>query len=110
MQQPIGFFDSGIGGLSVLHEALQLLPHEHFLYFADSDNAPYGVRSKAEVRDLLLHALDFLAGFDPQAIVVACNTATSAAIGDARQRYPFPVIGNRGRRPHLLDAAFRCAR
>lgn len=93
MQQPIGFFDSGIGGLSVLHEALQLLPHEHFLYFADSDNAPYGVRSKAEVRDLLLQALDFLAGFDPQAIVVACNTATSAAIGDARQRYPFPVIG-----------------
>ncbi len=91
--QPIGFFDSGIGGLSVLHEALKVLPKEHYLYFADSDNAPYGIRSKSEVRDLLLHALDFLAERDPKAIVVACNTATSAAIGDARARYAFPVIG-----------------
>lgn len=90
---PIGFFDSGIGGLSVLHEALKKLPNEHFLYYADSDYAPYGVRPKSEVRDLLLQALDFLAERDPQAIVVACNTATSAAIEDARRRYAFPVIG-----------------
>lgn len=91
--QPIGFFDSGIGGLSVLHEALKVLPNEYYLYFADSDNAPYGVRPKSEVRDLLLKAMDFLAERDPKAIVVACNTATSAAIGDARARYAFPVIG-----------------
>lgn len=91
--RPIGFFDSGIGGLSVLHEALKVLPNEHYLYFADSDNAPYGVRSKAEVRDLLLRALDFLAARDPKAMVVACNTATSAAIEDARRRFSIPIIG-----------------
>lgn len=91
--RPIGFFDSGIGGLSVLHEALKVLPGEHYLYFADSDNAPYGVRPKTEVRDLFLRAMDFLAEKEPQAIVVACNTATSVAIDEARARYPFPVIG-----------------
>lgn len=91
--QPIGFFDSGIGGLSVLQEARKILPQEHYLYFADSDHAPYGVRPKEEVKDLLLRALDFLATYRPQAIVVACNTATSAAIEAARRRYDFPVIG-----------------
>ena len=90
---PIGFFDSGVGGLTVLHEAQRLLPHERYLYFADSDHAPYGVRSKEEVRSLVLDAVEFMAGQGLKALVMACNTGTSAAIETVRTRYPFPVIG-----------------
>ncbi len=90
---PIGFFDSGVGGLSVLHEALRRLPGERYLYFADSDHAPYGVRTKEDVRALVLDAVDFLAEKGVKALVVACNTGTSAAIEEVRARYPFPVIG-----------------
>ncbi len=91
--QPIGFFDSGIGGLSVLHEALKLLPREHYIYFSDGDNAPYGVRTKENVRELVFAAIDFVAKRGVKAIVVACNTATSVAIEDLRMRYEFPIIG-----------------
>ncbi|MCW5921247.1 MAG: glutamate racemase [Saprospiraceae bacterium] len=91
--RPIGFFDSGIGGLSVLHEALKILPNEHYIYFSDGDNAPYGTRPKEEVRALVLSAAAFIAQQNIKALVVACNTATSVAIEDLRQRYPFPVIG-----------------
>ncbi len=90
---PIGFFDSGVGGLTVLHEAMHLLPHEHYLYFADSEHAPYGIRSKEDVRRLVLDAVEFMAGQGMKALVVACNTGTSAAIEALRERYPFPVIG-----------------
>jgi glutamate racemase len=92
-QQPIGFFDSGIGGLTVLHEALKILPNEHYLYFADSDNAPYGVRSREDVRQLVFNAIRFLAEKQVKAIVIACNTATSVAIEDLRKQYTFPIIG-----------------
>jgi glutamate racemase len=91
--QPIGFFDSGIGGLSVLHEALKLLPLEHYIYFSDGDNAPYGVRTKENVRELVFAAIDFVAKRGVKAIVVACNTATSVAIEDLRRLYDFPIIG-----------------
>ncbi len=90
---PIGFFDSGVGGLTVLQEALRALPHERYLYFADSDHAPYGVRPKEEVRQLVLDAVAFMADQGMKALVVACNTGTSAAIEDLRQQYTFPVIG-----------------
>ncbi len=90
---PIGFFDSGVGGLTVLHEALRRLPQERYVYFADSDHAPYGVRSKEEVRTLVLDAVAFMAGQGLKALVIACNTGTSAAIAEVRARYPFPVIG-----------------
>ena len=90
---PIAFFDSGVGGLTVLREALRLLPEERYLYFADSDHAPYGVRPKEEVRQLVLDAAAFLADQGIKALVVACNTGTSAAIDDLRQQYTFPVIG-----------------
>ncbi|MCB0576635.1 MAG: glutamate racemase [Saprospiraceae bacterium] len=90
---PIGFFDSGIGGLTVLYEALRMLPHERYIYYADSDRAPYGTRPKDEVRTLALHATDFIVDQGVKALVIACNTATSAAIGDMRQRYKVPVIG-----------------
>ncbi len=89
----IGFFDSGIGGLSVLHEALQILPNEQYVYFSDGKNIPYGTKTREQVRDLLFAAFDFLAEHGLKAAVVACNTATSVAIEDLRLRHPFPIIG-----------------
>ena len=89
----IAFFDSGIGGLSVLHQARAEQPNHHYLYFADSDNAPYGPKPAAEVRDHIVSACDFLAAEQPDALVVACNTATAVSIDMLRQRYPFPVFG-----------------
>ncbi len=90
---PIAFFDSGIGGLTVLHEALKILPNENYIYFSDGDNAPYGTRPKEEVRELVLKAVEFIANQGIKALVVACNTATSVAIEDLRRIYDFPVIG-----------------
>lgn len=89
----IGFFDSGIGGLSVLREALALLPNENYIYYADSDHAPYGTKTKEEVRDLTFNAVKFLTGQNIKALVVACNTATSAAVRELRGVYPFPIVG-----------------
>jgi glutamate racemase len=89
----IGFFDSGIGGLSVLYEALRQLPHEDYLYYADDANVPYGNKSRDEIRCCVFEAVDFLAGMNIKALVVACNTATSAAIQDIRLKYVFPIIG-----------------
>ncbi|MGB1243021.1 MAG: glutamate racemase, partial [Chitinophagales bacterium] len=89
----IAFFDSGVGGISVLKEALTLLPNENYLYFADSKNAPYGVKSSEHIRSLMLDATDFLAQQNIKALVVACNTGTSVAIKDLRKKYSFPIIG-----------------
>lgn len=92
--KPIGFFDSGVGGISVLKEAVKVLPHENFIYFGDSQNAPYGVKKIEEVRKLTLNAVDFLVRKDVKAVVVACNTATSAAIDNLRDKYTdIPIIG-----------------
>lgn len=90
--QPIGFFDSGLGGVSVLREAVRILPHENFIYFGDDANAPYGVRTENDIKLLSLSSTDYLASRGVKAIVVACNTATSIAIDSMRNRYPFPVI------------------
>lgn len=91
---PIAFFDSGVGGISVLREAVKLLPHEDFLFFGDSANAPYGTRPRQEILELtLLHAARFYAR-GIKALVIACNTATSAAISELRRNYTdIPVIG-----------------
>lgn len=89
----IAFFDSGMGGLSVLQEALHQLPQESYLYFADSEHAPYGIKSRAEIEALVLDAVDFLMTYDLKALVVACNTATSVAIHALRNRYDIPIIG-----------------
>lgn len=92
--RPIGFFDSGVGGLSVLKQAISILPRENFTYFGDSKNAPYGSRPVEEVRQLTFNAVDYLLNKEVKAVVIACNTATSAAIEDIRERYSFmPVIG-----------------
>lgn len=91
---PIGFFDSGIGGLTVLKEAIKLMPNENYIYFGDSLNAPYGVKSIDMIKNLSFEASSFLVSKGIKALVVACNTATSAAIDDLRSRYPhMPVIG-----------------
>ena len=89
----IGFFDSGIGGLSVLREAITLLPNENYIYYADSDNAPYGTKTKEELKRLTFDAVKFLNERKINALVIACNTATSAAVRDLREVYGFPVIG-----------------
>ncbi|MFJ2990502.1 glutamate racemase [Collimonas sp. NPDC087041] len=91
---PIGIFDSGIGGLSVLRHIHQNLPHEDLLYFADSAYAPYGDRSEAEISARSLAVTEFLLQRGVKALVVACNTATTAAIKAIRSAYPdLPVIG-----------------
>ena len=89
---PIGFFDSGVGGLSVMKEAISIMPNENFIYFGDSKNAPYGTKELTEVKNLTLNAVDFLLNKDVKAIVVACNTATSAAIEDIRDKYKHIAI------------------
>ncbi|MHB1394301.1 MAG: glutamate racemase [Clostridia bacterium] len=89
----IGVFDSGIGGLTVLKEAIKLLPHENYLYYADTKHVPYGTKPKEEVRGYIFDAVDFIASQGVEALVVACNTATSIAINDLRKRYSFPIIG-----------------
>ena len=91
---PIGVFDSGLGGISVLRACADLLPQEDFLYFGDSANAPYGERSLEEVRALSMAAADRLLKQGVKALVVACNTATSSAIVLLRQTHPeLPIIG-----------------
>ncbi|MDY0106074.1 MAG: glutamate racemase [Giesbergeria sp.] len=94
-QQPIGVFDSGVGGLSVLQALRAELPHERFVYLADSGNAPYGERGDAFVRARTHAIADYLCQqHHIKALVVACNTATAAAIHEARERYPqLPLVG-----------------
>ena len=89
----IAFFDSGIGGLSVLHHAMKLLPHEEFIFFADEDNVPYGTKSPEEVLACVDAAFKFLIAQEVSAIVVACNTATSVAVRRMREKFSLPIIG-----------------
>ena len=79
--RPVAFFDSGLGGISGLRETVRLLPQENYLYYGDSLHAPYGVKSEAQIQALSLAAAEHLVSAGAKAIVVACNTATSAAIG-----------------------------
>ncbi len=92
-QQAIGFFDSGLGGLSLLAAAVRQFPNERFIYLGDSANAPYGTRTADEVIRLSLDAVSLLDSRGIKALVVACNTATGAAISALRERYTFPIIG-----------------
>jgi glutamate racemase len=89
---PIGVFDSGLGGISVLKELMQLMPEEHYLYFGDSANAPYGTRTTEEVKILTLNAAAQLYERGIKALVVACNTATAAAITQIREEYPNLIV------------------
>ena len=94
IELPVAFFDSGLGGISVLRETVRLLPQEDYLYFGDSLHAPYGVKSVDEVVRLSLENAAMLTARGIKALVVACNTVTSAAIATLREHYPqLPIIG-----------------
>lgn len=89
----IGFFDSGIGGITVLHDTLKILPYEDYIYYADTLNVPYGSKSKDEVKKYIFDAAEFIVQKGVKALVIACNTATSVAIEDLRIKYSIPIIG-----------------
>lgn len=89
---PIAVFDSGIGGVSVLKELVKTLPNENFIYFGDTANAPYGVKSADEVRCLTFSAYEQLKVKGIKAFVIACNTATSVAVASLREKYPNDII------------------
>ena len=90
---PIGLFDSGIGGTSIWNAIHQLLPNESTIYLADSKNAPYGQKSKAEIIELSCKNVEILLKQNCKLIVVACNTATTNAIKELREKYEIPFIG-----------------
>lgn len=91
---PIGFFDSGVGGISVMKKAIELMPNENYIYYGDSKNAPYGVKNVNEVKELTYKAVEFLLDKGCKAVVVACNTATSAAVRNLRETYKdIPIVG-----------------
>lgn len=88
----VAVFDSGFGGLSLLYEAMKKLEGCDFIYFADNENAPYGTKSIDEIKALSIDAVDFLAS-KADIVVIACNTATSAAVNDLREKFSIPIIG-----------------
>lgn len=102
---PVGVFDSGIGGLSVVQHLREHLPNETFLYVADSGYAPYGERSNQELIDRSIKITDFFLNQGIKALVIACNTATAAAVSTLRQRYPDLIII--GMEPGIKPAAAR---
>jgi glutamate racemase len=91
--RPIGVFDSGVGGLTVLREIVRRLPDEPTVYLGDNARAPYGTRTDEEVLRFTGQALDRLVERDVKAIVIACNTSTAVALADVRRRYPLPILG-----------------
>ena len=104
-QNPIGIFDSGVGGLSIYREIHKLMPYENIVYLADSKNAPYGTKSKQEVIDLSIKNTEFLLEKKCKIIVVACNTASTQAVKTLRERYDVPIIRTQpGIKPAALNS------
>ena len=94
VRRPVAVFDSGMGGVSVLRELVRLMPEEDYLYYGDSANAPYGTRSVDDVRALTLRRIGALHARGIKAAVIACNTATSAAVDLLRRTFSdIPIIG-----------------
>ena len=91
--RPVGVFDSGVGGLTVLHECLVTMPHEDFVYLGDHARLPYGPRPLDEVRRFAHEIGAFLEGQDVKLVVVACNSATSAALPQLQEELTVPVVG-----------------
>lgn len=104
-QRPIGVMDSGLGGLSVLKEILKLMPDEDYIYYGDSANAPYGTRNNDSVYRLTKNIVEmFVKKYNVKAVVIACNTATSAAASRLREEYSIPIIGlEPAIKPAVLD-------
>lgn len=89
----IGIFDSGMGGLSVLHRALRMMPEADFLYYADEEHVPYGEKTREQVRGYIDEIIAFMLKKQVDAIVIACNTATSVATKEYRSQFPVPIVG-----------------
>ncbi|SHJ99852.1 glutamate racemase [Tepidibacter formicigenes] len=90
---PIGVFDSGMGGISVLKEMKKLMPKENYIYYGDSKNIPYGKKTKEELSHICIEIVDYFIEKKVKAVVIACNTATSAAVNELRSKYNIPIIG-----------------
>ncbi len=90
---PIGVFDSGVGGIGTLAALRRELPRERFLFYGDTANAPYGTKSREEVMACVSRIMDHLLAQDVKAVVIACNTATAVAAAELRARYALPIIG-----------------
>ncbi len=91
---PVAVIDSGVGGISVLSELKRIMPCENYIYYGDSANAPYGIKTREEVLNIMLENTEKLLSMGAKAIVVACNTATSAAVRVMREKYPeLPIVG-----------------
>ena len=90
--RPIGMFDSGVGGLTVARATIDLLPHENLIYFGDTARCPYGPRPPEEVRKFALEIMDALAEEDVKLLVIACNSASSWALEEAKVRYEVPIV------------------
>ena len=93
MRKPIAILDSGVGGLTVAKEVMRQLPQEKMIYFGDTLRTPYGPRPQEEVRLFTRQIIDYLMRFEPKMMVIACNTATAAALEETRERLAIPVIG-----------------
>lgn len=91
--RPVGVFDSGLGGLTVLKEINKILPNENVVYFGDTARVPYGSRSKDTVIQYTFQAINFLISQNVKAIVIACNTATARALTLSQEKYDIPIIG-----------------
>lgn len=93
-EMPIAVFDSGVGGISVLREAVKQMPHEDFYFFGDSKNAPYGTKTTEEVRRLTFTHVEEFLNMGIKGLCIACNTATSAAVRSLREQYQsLPIVG-----------------
>lgn len=101
-EKPIGIFDSGVGGLTVVRAIEELVPQEHFIYFGDTARSPYGPRPVDEIRRFTFEIIDRLLDFDVKMLVVACNAMTSAAFEEAIERYDLPIVG-------VIEPAVRAA-
>jgi glutamate racemase len=105
--RPIGIFDSGAGGLTVLHECLVTMPHEDFVYLGDGARCPYGPRPRAEIERFAYELASYLEGCGVKLIVAACNSATAAALPELQERLAVPVLGVLAPEAHAAVQATR---
>jgi glutamate racemase len=106
-ERPIGVFDSGVGGLTVLHECLVTLPHEDFLYLGDGARLPYGPRPPGEIRRFATEVAGYLEARGVKLVLAACNSATAAALPDLQRRLSVPVVGVLAPEAHAAVLATR---
>lgn len=110
VQRPIAILDSGVGGLTVVKEVMKRLPNERIVYFGDTARAPYGPRNNKEVQEFTEEIIQYLMQYKPKIIIIACNTATAAALPAVRAKLAIPVIGviQPGARAALRESKTKC--